>query len=419
MDRGYRRSNLRRSSSSGLMSDSASRKHRPDYLLIILATILSVVGLIVVYSISPALAVTKNVSQNYFVTKQLIAIIMGVVAFVIFSNISLNKIKKMTVPLAFLSVVGVVAVEVFSKGTSRWIQIGGLSFQVAELIKLAIIVWLAVFLVNRINNNDVDDFKKSLRPLLILLALIGIIVAKIESDLGSAGVLIAIMGVMTFVAGLPFKKIAIGVIIVSLLVGIAIVSTPYRRARVATFLNPTSDCQDAGYQVCQALIAVGSGGIVGRGLGNSVQAYGYLPEAQNDSIFAILAEKFGFFGGSFVIALYIALFSRLKRIIERTADTFSRLFVVGVLAWLSTQTIINIGAMLGLLPLKGITLPFISYGGTSILFVMAALGVVAHISRYTSFEPIRNINNFGASNENSAMRQRVGRTYNTASGSSR
>lgn len=417
MDRNPGRYTGRRvNSSSRLMSNSLSRKHRPDYLLIIIATLLSVIGLIVVYSISPALAVTKNVSQNYFVTKQIIAIGMGLVAFLIFSNLSLELVKKLRTPLIVMSIIGIIAVEIFSDGTSRWIQIGGFSFQVAELIKLALIIWLAWFLVDRAKLGQIDDFKKTYRPLLIILGVIGIVVAKIESDLGSAGVLVAIMGIMAYIVGLPMKKLLIAATLVVLLVSVAIISTPYRRDRVATFLNPSSDCQDAGYQVCQALIAVGSGGVAGKGLGNSVQAYGYLPEAQNDSIFAILAEKFGFLGSSIVIALYIGLFSRLKKIIERTADPFSRLVVVGVLAWLGTQAIINVGAMIGILPLKGITLPFISYGGTSILFVMAALGVVAQISRYTSFEPIRNINNIGASNDDRTVRERVRRTHYATSG---
>ena len=166
---------------------------------------------------------------------------------------------------------------------------------------------------------------------------------------------------------------------------LAIMSTSYRRERVMTFLNPEADCQNAGYQACQALIAVGSGGLVGKGLSHGAQAYGYLPEAANDSIFAIMAEKFGFVGVVLLLCLFMALFSRLVRILERAPDNFSRLVVTGVLAWLSTQALINVGAMIGLLPLKGITLPFISSGGTSIIFMLAALGLVFNISRYTTF----------------------------------
>ena len=261
------RSAFKRSgSSSGLSSDNLSRQHQPDYLLIIIAMALSVVGLIVVYSISPALAVTKNVSQSYFVTKQIIAIVMGLIAFFIFSRLSFDYVKKIRMPLVVLSFISVILVQVMSSGTSRWVQIGGLSFQVAELIKLTLLIWLAWFLVEKTQKNEINDSKKTLRVLLIILALIGVIVAKVESDLGSAGVLIAIMGIMAFVAGLPLKKVVLITTLIVLLVSVAIASTPYRRARVATFLNPTSDCQDAGYQVCQALIAVGSGGVVGKGL---------------------------------------------------------------------------------------------------------------------------------------------------------
>lgn len=408
-------------SSSALSSDSFSRKHRPDYALIIIALLLCVIGLIVVYAISPGLAATKKVDTNYFVIKQTIAIVLGLVAFSVFSFLPLRHLPTMRTALIGLSVVGAVAVQAFGdqvNGAYRWIQIGGLSFQIAELIKFTIIVWLASFLVERLKKGEIDDTKKSLRPILVLLLIIGVIVAKLESDLGSTGVMIAIIGVMTFVAGLPLQRIAIIGAIIVIGTTLAISTSSYRRDRVATFLNPTKDCQDAGYQACQALIAVGSGGIFGLGLGKSVQAYGYLPEAANDSIFAVSAEKFGFLGVSAIIGLYVALFARLKRVIERTAEPFARLFVIGVLAWLATQAMINIGAMIGMIPLKGITLPFVSYGGTSILFVMAALGVVFHISRYTTFEPIRNsrIDKGEYGNENRTSGRGVRRAYYTSTG---
>lgn len=380
-------------SSSGLSSESFSRRHKPDYMLFVLALLLSVMGLIVVYAISPGLAATRGVSDSYFVIKQSIAIGLGIVAFGIFSSLPIQSLRLLRNIMLALSAAGVVAVQLFGEkvnGAYRWIQIGGLSFQIAELIKFTLIIWLACFLVDRLKAGEIKDSQKTLRPILIVLALIAVFVAKLESDLGSTGVMIAIIGVMAFVAGLPLKRIGLIVGIIVIGTTLLVSTTAYRRDRVATFLNPTRDCQGAGYQACQALIAVGSGGVVGLGLGKSVQAYGYLPEAANDSIFAVFAEKFGFLGVTVVIGLYLALFSRFKRTIERTADPFARLITIGVLAWLSTQAMINIGAMIGLLPLKGITLPFISYGGTSILFVMAAIGVVFEISRYTNFEPIRN-----------------------------
>jgi cell division protein FtsW len=210
-------------------------------------------------------------------------------------------------------------------------------------------------------------------------------VAGRQSDLGSTGVMVAIMGTMAFVAGLPLKRVMLigGLIVIGLI--LAVSTTPYRRERLQAYLHPEANCQSTGYQACQALIAVGSGGIVGLGLGSSVQAYGYLPEAANDSIFAIYAEKFGFIGSIVLLAVFVAFFARLKTIAERLTDDFSRLIVVGVLAWMSIQALINIGAMIGLFPLKGITLPFISYGGTSVIFAAAAVGLVFQASQYTSF----------------------------------
>lgn len=409
-----------RPSSSGLSESNLSRRHRPDYLLLVIALLLSVIGLIVVYAISPGLAATKHVGDNYFVIKQTIAIGLGLAAFTVASLTPINVLKQLRIPLLIAAFSGAFAVFVFGEkinGASRWMQVGGLSFQIAELIKLALIVYLASFLVERMQRGEVANTQSTLKPLLIVLLIIAVIVGKIESDLGSTGVMVAIMGTLAFTSGLPLKRLAMIGAIIAAGTLLLISTSSYRRARVETFLNPSSDCQASGYQACQALIAVGSGGMFGLGLGNGVQAYGYLPEAANDSIFAIIAEKFGFIGITIVMGLYILLFSRFKKIIERTKDPFSRLFVIGVFAWISTQAIINIGAMIGLLPLKGITLPFISYGGTSILFIMAALGVVFHISRYTSFEPLRSSNPTPkeTSYDDRPVRRRVGRPYYAAS----
>ncbi len=404
-------------------SVSAFRRHKPDYLIILISVALLITGLIVVYSISPALAAGQEVSGSYYVTKQIIAILLGLAAFTVFSALPLRFLRRNTRLLIWLTLIMIILVQLFGEevnGAYRWIQIGGISFQVAELIKFTIIIWLAGFLVSRLAEGSIKSTKKTLGPILVALALVGLTVVGLQSDFGSAVVCIAIIGTMAFTAGLPIKKIGlvVGIVIIGLVISIAV--APYRRERITTFINPTSDCQSAGYQSCQALIAVGSGGMFGLGIGNGAQAYGYLPEAENDSIFAIVAEKFGFLGSSAIIALYAVLFSRLRKIIKRTSDTFSRLFVIGVLAWISIQAIINIGAMIGLLPLKGITLPLISYGGTSLVFVLAALGVVFQISRYTSYSPVRSavVNNRegGASNEkNSIGRRRQRRPHYAAS----
>ncbi|MDQ5886340.1 MAG: putative lipid flippase FtsW [Patescibacteria group bacterium] len=396
------------------------RRHKPDYILLLLSIVLLAIGLVVVYAISPGLSAQKNVGENYYVGKQLTAIILGVLAFVATANLPTIWWRKLERPLLIAAGVASVAVRLFGErvnGAYRWIQMGGLSFQAAELIKFALLIWLAGFLADRIRSNELADDTKTLKPIGIAFGVIVAVVAVLQSDLGSTGVMVAIMASMIFVAGMPLKRVFMIAGIVAISVAVLISSSSYRRDRFSTFLNPTRDCQSTGYQACQALIAVGSGGVAGLGLGRGVQAYGYLPEAANDSIFAIHAEKFGFIGVSVLLGLFLAFFARIKNIIERTPDNFSRFIAVGVLAWLSTQTIINIGAMIGLLPLKGITLPFISYGGTSLVFIMAAIGMVFQISRYTTYSISSNQNIEGKRHEGTSDRRRFRGAYHPGAGS--
>lgn len=367
----------------------AQRRHRPDYVLLVLSAILLVVGLVVIYSISPGLAVQRHVSENYYAVKQIIAIGLGLVTFGVMATVPYDMWRKLQKPLigaAILATLIALAMPVSEQYPAhRWIRLGGLSFQSVELIKFSVIFVFAAFLVERIKRSEVADTDKALKPIGIAFAIMAFMIAGLQSDLGSTGVIIAMIGAMWFVAGLPARYIMLGVAGIVLVFLLAISTSGYRRDRMLTFLHPERDCSAAGYQACQALIAVGSGGLFGKGVGQSVQAYGYLPEAANDSIFAILAEKFGFVGVTALLCVFWAFFTRLKNIMERAPDDFSRLVVAGILAWLSTQAIINIGAMVGLLPLKGITLPLISYGGTSIIFVTGAIGLVYNISRYTTY----------------------------------
>ncbi len=364
------------------------RKHRPDYWLLILCAALLAIGLIVVYAISPALSQANHVSGNYYVGKQLLAIGLSLVAFAVTAQVPLKWWRQAYKPLLVAAGLATLLALVLPVNPAypahRWVRLGSLSFQSVELVKFAVMVWLAGFLAQRVQQGTIANAYLTLRPLVIALLIIGLVVAGIQSDLGSTGVMVAIMATMAFVAGLPMKRVLLigGVIVLGLI--LAVSTTPYRRQRLESFLHPEANCQSSGYQACQALIAVGSGGVIGLGLGSSVQAYGYLPEAANDSIFAIYAEKFGFVGSIILLAVFAGFFARLKTIAERLPDDFSRLLVIGILAWLSVQTLINIGAMIGLLPLKGITLPFISYGGTSVVFAAAAVGLAFQASRYTA-----------------------------------
>ncbi|HSX16190.1 MAG TPA: putative peptidoglycan glycosyltransferase FtsW [Candidatus Saccharimonadales bacterium] len=405
--------------------DQQVRRHRPDYWLVIIALFLVVIGLTVVYAITPALSATSGGSGAHYVSRQLLAIGLSIVAFLTTARIPLRIWHKWQVPLLVVAATGtliaLVTPVIAQYPAHRWIRLGGFSLQSVEVLKFALLIWLASFLTGRARQGMLADGKLTLRPLLMVLVVVGVVVAGVQSDLGSTGVIVAMMAAMAFIAGLPLRKVLLigGIVAIGLV--LAVSAIPYRRERLFTFLHPESNCLTTGYQACQALIAVGSGGISGLGLGRSVQAYGYLPEAQNDSIFAIYAEKFGFLGVMVLLGLFGALFARLRIVIERTQDMFSRLVVAGILAWFSTQMIINVGAMVGLLPLKGITLPFVSYGGTSVLFVGAALGLVFQISHYTSFSA-RNVQKSSngqsrTNNENSNDRRRVGRAYHPDSSS--
>ncbi|MDL2363383.1 MAG: putative peptidoglycan glycosyltransferase FtsW [Patescibacteria group bacterium] len=365
------------------------RKHRSDYWLLILCAILLSTGLILVYAIGPALSAAHHVSSGFYLHKQLIAIALSLVAFLITSQVPLQWWKQAYKPLLIAAGLATLLALVLPVNPDypahRWVRLGSFSFQSVEVLKFAVMVWLAGFLSQRIKESSITDTNQTLKPILIALGAIGFVVAGIQSDLGSTGVMVAMMTTMAFVAGLPMKRILLITAIIGAGLVLAISATPYRRARLQTYLHPEANCQTTGYQACQALIAVGTGGIVGLGLGSSVQAYGYLPEAANDSIFAIYAEKFGFIGSILLLAVFVAFFARMKSIAERLPDDFSRLLVIGVLSWLSVQSLINIGAMIGLLPLKGITLPFISYGGTSVVFVAAAIGLVFQCSQYAAY----------------------------------
>jgi len=404
----------------------ATRRHRPDYWLLILSALLLAIGLIVVYSISPALVVEKNVSGSYYITRQLIAVGLSLVAFVVAATIPLEQWKKWHKPLfiaaALMTVFALLLPTNPAYPAHRWIRLGAFSFQSVELLKFALLIGFGAWLANRLQKGALSDDWKTLRPILIFLAIVGIVVAFIQSDFGSMMVIVTMIGAMVFVAGMPMKRLVLVGIAIVLAGTLAVAAVPYRRARIAAFIHQgsTTNCSQLkdGYQACRAIVAVGSGGPIGLGLGRSVQAFGYLPEAENDSIFAIYAEKFGFIGIAVLLGLFTAFFARIRRIMERAPDNFALLLATGIFAWFAAQTLINTGAMIGLLPLKGITLPFISYGGTSVLFVMAAVGLLFQMSRHTLFSvPRASKVNGRPGYEDRSDRRRVRGAYHSRPGS--
>lgn len=264
-------------------------------------------------------------------------------------------------------------------GAERWIEIGSFRFQPVEFLKFGFIIYFASFLSWA--KDKVKDFKFSILPLSILLTIIAIILFN-QPDTKSF-ILIAITGIaMLFISGVSIKWITFlgvsSVIVLSLLVYF----TPYLQNRVKTFINPSQDPQGSSYQIQQSLIAIGSGGIFGRGYGQSIQKFTYLPEPQGDSIFAVLGEELGFVGSVTIIILYLLFTLRGLRIANNSPDLFSRLLVSGIVIMIISQSFLNIASITGVFPLTGVPLPFMSHGGTSLMIYLVAIGIVFQISKY-------------------------------------
>lgn len=381
----------------------SSRRHQADRSIFVTTLILLVIGLVIQYAIGPAVtAGTDGISRNFYFYRHFASILIGFASLYIAWKVPIKSWIRLS-PWLLAAGAALSLITIAIDGiASRWIQIGFFSFQPVEVIKLAMILGGAAFILQARQNNN---FTSSWRPVSQLLyALVGatFLVVILQRDFGSWFVIAAVVMLMLFVGGFSLKLFGMGVLIASLLASVFILSTPYRRDRLNTFLNPQADCSDAGYHACQAVIGVGSGGLFGRGIGKSVQVYGYLPEASNDSIFAVYAEIIGFIGSLLLLALYYRLFKSIYIIAQRS-ELLLRLIAVGILTWFSLQSAMNIGAMIGLLPLKGITLPFVSYGGSSLMLVMFATGIILQISAYTVYS-------YEKTEDNTPGRRRVRRT---------
>jgi cell division protein FtsW len=299
-----------------------------------------------------------------------------------------------------------------TNGASRWFNLGVFgSLQPAEIVKFGILLYLAVFLGARSKAGLVNDVKQTLIPVAVLTGLSLLFIVVIQRDLGTGIALTAIVITMLFIAGLN-KKIGVILAVAVLVVGgLFIFTAPHRLERIATYLQGDNSSVDDpnSYHIQHAKIAIGSGGLTGVGIGNSVQATGYLPEVINDSVFAVLGETFGFVGLILIMAVFVALLLRLLKVLDHLVDIRLKLLVAGVFGWFGAHVILNIAAMLGIFPLTGITLPLISFGGTSMIFITAALGLVFQLSRYTVHSS-RLPTVEGNKHEDSSSRRWVGRT---------
>lgn len=360
-------------------------KEKPDYILLFVIIVLLAVGMAMVYSSSYIWADYKYSDSFFFLKRQLLFSGAGVLAMFFFMYVPYGTWRRYAKIIllscyVLLLLVLIPGVGMVRGGAQSWIGVGAFSIQPSEFMKLGLIIFLSGYLA--INQKYITSFRKGFFPSLILVfSAFGLIM--LQPDLGTGIVLVGTCMVIIFVSGARlshfFGLAFIGLIGFVLL----ILSAPYRISRITSFLNPWEDPLGDGFQIIQSLYAIGPGGLMGVGFGESLQKFFYLPEPQTDFIFAIIGEEFGFIGGTVVLGLFFILFWRGIKITLEAPDLFGRFLALGIISMLIIQVIINISVVIGLIPVTGITLPFLSYGGSSLTLTLASAGILLNISRYT------------------------------------
>ncbi|MFA6215892.1 MAG: putative peptidoglycan glycosyltransferase FtsW [Patescibacteria group bacterium] len=363
---------------------------KPDYFLLGIFGLITVFGLIMLSSASAVESYRNFGSTYYLFWHQVVSgFIPGVAFFFVFAAIPYRRLEKYTVWFFIISLILLLLVFLPGIGSNNgssaksWINVFGLfSFQPAEIVKLFLILGLAGWFSYRgreLNN----DFWNGLVPFAVILGLISLLVVM-QPDLGTLIIIVSISLAVYFTAGARFTHILWLILGGLAAFGILVIQAPYRAARLLTFLNPKIDPQGIGYHINQAFLAIGSGGFFGLGFGQSRQKFAYLPEVMGDSIFAIIAEELGFIFAVALIGLFILLAWRGLKLAQAVSDDYARFVIIGITSWFVLQAFFNIAAMIGLMPLTGIPLPFVSYGGTALAASLAAVGILANISREIS-----------------------------------
>ncbi|MDD3653330.1 MAG: stage V sporulation protein E [Desulfotomaculaceae bacterium] len=361
------------------------KKKSPDFILFLTVMSLLSLGLVMVFSASGYSTMVNYNDSFHYLKQQLVWALLGLTAMFIMVRYDYWRLKHYVLPILITAFVLLVMVLIPGighevKGAQRWIAMGPLPFAPAELVKLCIIIFTAYGLSQQ--KDRIKNFSKGVFPYLLVMGLAAGLILK-QPDLGTALSLAGIVFVMLFAAGA--KMTHLGSLAASgvFAVGLAIALEPYRMKRFLAFLDPWADPLGDGFQTVQGLYAIGSGGLFGLGLGQSKQKFLYLPENHTDFIFAIIGEELGFIGASLVILLFAIFIWRGLKIAVTSTDSFASLLATGITAWVGVQAVINIGVVTGSLPVTGIPLPFISYGGTSLLFTMTGVGMLLNISRFT------------------------------------
>ncbi|WP_350344845.1 putative lipid II flippase FtsW [Proteinivorax tanatarense] len=361
------------------------RKQSPDILLLIVTMALLGFGLVMVYSASAIMAMARYGDSFYFLKRQTIYALLGLGAMYICINLNYWKWKKFIKLFFVLNFVFLVAVIIPGVGVTindatRWINLGFMRFQPSDFTKFALILFTANYLAAQ--KERILDFFYGIVPLLVILGIsFGLIM--LQPDLGTAISLAGTIGIMLFAAGAKYRHLLYIAVPGTALMTWFATSEEYRLRRLTTFRDPWSDVSGAGWQIIQSLYGIAGGGLVGVGLGASRQKSGYLPEAQTDFIYAIIVEELGFIGGALVIILFGILVWRGLRTAIKAPDSFGCYLAMGMTVMIALQVIINIGVVTSSMPTTGITLPLISFGGTSLIVTLASIGIVLNVSRYS------------------------------------
>ena len=360
------------------------RKLTPDMWLFGVAVVLLSAGVVMVYSASAIVAADRFHDPYFFLKRQLFWALLGSSAMLVAIRVDYRKLERFVLPA--LIVAGVLLVLVLVppigqaiNGTRRWIRLGAVSFQPVELAKLALVFYLAAFVARR--QAVLGEVRRGLvPPLLVAGAFAGLVF--VQPDLGNCLTLIALTFGLLYLAGAPVRHLLWALAPALPLLAVAIYAAPYRLRRMTAFWDPWSDPRGSGFQIIQSWLAFGNGGLIGQGIGGSRQKLFYLPEAHTDFIFAVVGEELGFAGAALFVALFAVLIWRGLRIGLRTAEPFGAYLALGITLLIATQTLVNLGVVTGLLPTKGLPLPFVSFGGSALLMTMVSTGVLLNISQH-------------------------------------
>ena len=359
------------------------KKIKFDIILFISIMLLSIFGVIMIYSSSSVWAEYKFDDAFKYLKSQSLFLIVGTVLMLVVSNIDYRKYKSranIILGICFLLLVLVIipGIGTVRNGSRSWFGIGGFGIQPSEFMKLALIIFTAKYLEK--NDRYINDIKKGVFPILGM-ALLAFGLIMLQPDFGTGTILVMTIVCMLFISGVKFSFFAkIG--IVGLIGAVAlIIAAPYRLQRILSFVNPWVDPLGAGFQIIQSLYAIGPGGLLGMGLGNSIQKHFYLPEPQTDFIFSIISEELGFLGIVIVSGLFLTIIYRGIKIALNSNNLFGKYLAFGMIFQLSFQAVLNLMVVVGLIPVTGVTLPFLSYGGSSLLITMIGMGILLNISR--------------------------------------